>query len=161
MTAETTGTIRTSDGTPAPEAPSPELYVEVTQFYAHQMHRMDGGDFAGFAGSFSPDSVFVPAGGGGLRGPDAIEAAARAAAGRFGDAQSRHWFDMMTVEVADDGTVSTGYYATVTVASPDGSVLVEPTCFVRDTLVRVAGTLRARSRVIERDDLTARARAEG
>ncbi|MGW0643005.1 nuclear transport factor 2 family protein [Streptomyces badius] len=160
-TTETTATTETPAGTPAPKAPSPELYVEVTQFYAHQMHRMDGGDFAGFAESFSPDSVFAPAGGGGLHGPDAIEAAARAAAGRFGGAQPRHWFDMMTVEEGADGTVSTSYYATVTVASPDGSVLVEPTCFVRDTLVRVAGTLRARSRVIERDDLVARARAEG
>ncbi|GAA3007367.1 nuclear transport factor 2 family protein [Streptomyces fulvorobeus] len=151
----------TTDETPGPKIPSPELYVEVTQFYARQMHRMDGGDFGGFAASFSQDSVFAPAGGGGLRGPEAIETAARAAAGRFGGAQPRHWFDMMTVEEADDGTVSTSYYATVTVASSDGSVQVEPTCFVRDVLVRVAGTLRARSRVIERDDLTARARAEG
>ncbi|MGW8886159.1 nuclear transport factor 2 family protein [Streptomyces sp. NPDC055749] len=151
----------TTDETPGSKLPSPELYVEVTQFYARQMHRMDGGDFGGFAASFSQDSLFAPAGGGELRGPQAIEAAARGAAGRFGVAQPRHWFDMMTVEEADDGTVFTSYYATVTVASPDSSVLVEPTCFVRDTLVRVAGTLLARSRVIERDDLVARARAEG
>ncbi|MCX5415059.1 nuclear transport factor 2 family protein [Streptomyces sp. NBC_00059] len=149
------------DETSGPKLPSPELHVEVTQFYARQMHRMDGGDFGGFAASFVQDSVFRPAGGGELRGPEAIERAARGAAGRFGGAQPRHWFDMMTVEEADDGTVSTSYYATVTVASADGSVLVEPTCFVRDTLVRVDGALRSRSRDIERDDLTVRALTEG
>jgi actinorhodin biosynthesis protein ActVIA len=144
-----------------PKLPSAELYVEVTQFYAWQMHRMDGNDFGGFAATFVADAVFGLAGGTELIGPEAIEAGARAAADRFEGAQPRHWFDMLTVEEADDGTVSTSYYATVTVTSAQGSVLVEPTCFVRDTLVRVAGVLRNRSRVIERDDLVVRARTKG
>ncbi|MEV0929271.1 nuclear transport factor 2 family protein [Streptomyces phaeochromogenes] len=145
----------------APKLPSPELYVEVTQFYARQMHRMDGDDFGGFAATFVAGAEFRLAGGTVLTGPEAIEVGARAAAGRFDGAQPRHWFDMMTVEEADDGTVSTSYYATVTVTSAQGAVLVEPTCFVRDTLVRVSGVLRSRSRVIERDDLVVRARTQG
>ncbi|MGW2284188.1 nuclear transport factor 2 family protein [Streptomyces phaeochromogenes] len=155
-TAETS-----AETTNAPKLPSPELYVEVTQFYARQMHRMDGDDFGGFAATFVAGAEFRLAGGTVLTGPEAIEAGARAAAGRFDGAQPRHWFDMMTVEEADDGTVSTSYYATVTVTSAQGAVLVEPTCFVRDTLVRVSGVLRSRSRVIERDDLVVRARTQG
>lgn len=151
----------TTNGPRHPKLPSAELYVEVTQFYARQMHQMDGDEFGGFAATFVADAVFRLAGGAELIGPEAIEAGARAAAGRFGGGQPRHWFDMMTVEEADDGTVSTSYYATVTVTSSEGSVLVEPTCFVRDTLVRVSGALRGRSRVIERDDLVVRARARG
>ncbi|MGP4114340.1 nuclear transport factor 2 family protein [Streptomyces sp. 4N509B] len=146
-----------TEATTSPKLPSPELYVEVQQFYARQLHRLDGGDFAGFAATFTDDGVFLPAGGGELTGP-AIAPAAEGAAGRFKGAQPRHWFDMMTIEQADDGTITTTYYATVTVTSADGSVLTEPTCFVRDVLVRDAdGELRNRSRAIERDDLAVKA----
>lgn len=141
--------------------PSPELDVDVRQFYARQMHALDGGEFAAFGATFTDDGVFVPAGGGRLAGPEAIAVAAEAAAGRFNGGQPRHWFDLMTIGAADDGTISTRYYAVVTVTAADGTTLVEPTCLVRDTLVRTqGGELRNHARVIERDDhLAARAAA--
>lgn len=133
----------------------------MAQFYAWQMQRLDGDDFTGFAATFVADGLFLPAGGGELRGREAIEAASRGAAGRFHGARPRHWFDMMTIEEADDGTVVTSYYAMVTVSPARGPVLVEPTCFVRDTLTRTPEGLSSVSRAITRDDLPARATVAG
>ncbi|MGW7294418.1 nuclear transport factor 2 family protein [Streptomyces xiamenensis] len=134
---------------------TPELDVEIRQFYARQLLLLDSGDFTGFGTTFTDTGTFHPAGGGTLHGPAAIATAAERAAERFRGAQPRHWFDMMTITATDDAaTIDTRYYAAVTVTAKDGSVLMEPTCLVEDTLVRATdGTLRSRSRTINRDDL--------
>ncbi|MFF7146181.1 MULTISPECIES: nuclear transport factor 2 family protein [Streptomyces] len=135
-------------------AAAPEVYAEVLHFYARQMHMMDGGDFAGFAKTFMEDGVFTLAGGRGvLEGREAIGAAAEAAEARYQGGRPRHWFDMMTAEETADGTLETTYYALVSVTARDGSVRFEPSCVVRDTLVRRDGGLLMLSRTITRDDI--------
>ncbi|MFE6780322.1 nuclear transport factor 2 family protein [Streptomyces sp. NPDC057702] len=130
-----------------------DLYAEVRTFYARQMRLLDGGDFAGFGRTFTEGGVFRPAGGGApLVGPEAIAAAAGGAAARFGGGQSRHWFDMLLVDVAGDGALHTSYYAVVSVTHADGSTVLEPSCVGKDVLVRDGGLLLNQSRDIRRDD---------
>ncbi|MFC4031644.1 nuclear transport factor 2 family protein [Streptomyces polygonati] len=139
---------------PANRTPSPDLYAEILHFYARQMHLMDGGDFAGFAKTFAEDGVFTLAGGRGvLEGREAIRAASEAAEARYRGGQPRHWFDMMIADRAADGTVATTYYALVTVTGRDGSVVLEPSCVVRDTLAERDGELLNLTRTIGRDDV--------
>jgi actinorhodin biosynthesis protein ActVIA len=140
------------DGTQS--AATPEVYAEVLHFYARQMHMMDSGDFAGFAKTFVEDGVFTLAGGRGLlEGREAIGAGAEAAEARYQGGQPRHWFDMMTAEESPDGTLVTTYYALVSVTARDGSILFEPSCLVRDALVRRDGGLLMLTRTITRDDI--------
>jgi uncharacterized protein (TIGR02246 family) len=139
---------------PTDQNPSTDLYAEILHFYARQMQLMDGGDFAGFAKTFTEDGVFTLAGGRGvLNGRAAIAAASEAAEARYQGGQPRHWFDMMVADQAADGSISTTYYALVTVTGRDGSIVLEPSCVVRDTLVKRDGELLNESRRIQRDDV--------
>ncbi|MGH8966003.1 MAG: nuclear transport factor 2 family protein, partial [Actinomycetes bacterium] len=40
------------------ETVAAEMVAEVHQLYGHQSHRIDGGDAAGWAATFTPDGVF-------------------------------------------------------------------------------------------------------
>ncbi|MFD7810637.1 nuclear transport factor 2 family protein [Streptomyces cellulosae] len=141
--------------TAAGNGPTPvpaDVYVEVQQFYAAQMRLLDSNDFEGFGATFTEDGAFRPAGGGLLEGPAAIARAAAAAAGRFQGGQPRHWFDMLTVDRTEDGSLHTSYYAVVSVTAADGRNVHEPSVVVRDVLTWTDGGLRNASRTIRRDD---------
>jgi hypothetical protein len=138
---------------PAPTAPAAaELYAQVRQFYARQMHKLDGDDFAGFAATFTADGEFYLANGGLLRGRGSIEQGARAAAARFQGGQPRHWFDMLIVDDADAAAIAVTYYAMVSITDQDAAVRLEPSCLVHDTLTWQGDRLMIASRAIRRDD---------
>ncbi|WDZ83571.1 nuclear transport factor 2 family protein [Micromonospora cathayae] len=138
--------------TPRP-APA-ELYVEVQQFYARQMHLLDAGRLDEFAGTFTPDGSHQPS-------PDKppaygradIVAAIRQFDERYRDdpVVRRHWFNMLCVAPDDDGSIRADYYALVVATRPGVQPIIPTSCLVHDVLHRVEGRLYVRSRRIDHD----------
>jgi len=135
------------------------LHTEVQQFYARQMHFLDGGDIEEWAGTFTEDGVFAanaqptP-----QRGRAAITEGARAARTKLAERgiQRRHWLGMLDVEELPDETISARSYAIVLAVPYGGQTAVELSCTCSDILVREDGQLRVRRREVSRDDLTRR-----
>src|SRR5688572_15094429 len=133
-----------------------DLYVEVQQFYATQMHKLDGGAFEDYAATFTEDGEFVhtpqqpPA-----RTRAGIVAELHRFHERFADDPviRRHWFNMLSVDPQDDGTIHTTYYALVVTTRPERNVTIAPSCVVNDVLVRADGALLTRSRIVDHDRL--------
>jgi actinorhodin biosynthesis protein ActVIA len=131
-----------------------DLYLEILQFYARQMRMLDDREFAGYSETFTEDAVFDHGAGG---------EPARTRAGILQELeafhrqleadpqQRRHHFSMVDIEVRDDGTVHTTYYALVLLVRPGETAEVRASCVVRDVLVREEGVLRNRSRHVSID----------
>jgi actinorhodin biosynthesis protein ActVIA len=131
---------------------SADLYVEVQTFYAKQMPLLEEGRVDEFAAMFSPDAVVEhPQQGWRLEGRDAIADGSRAGLERYGDSTIRHWFESRLVEPEADGTVRVRSNAIVSLTDPQGVVTFEPSCTVRDVLVRRDGVLYTQSRVMRHD----------
>ncbi|MFJ8535816.1 nuclear transport factor 2 family protein [Streptomyces sp. NPDC093591] len=133
-----------------------DLYVEIQQFYAHQVHHLDALHAEEFAATFAEDGVFHHSvGAPPAKGRGEIVAAIRAHQERkYGTdpAQRRHWFNMLQVMPQDDGSIVTEYYALVLVTRPGEPVAVTaPSCFVRDVLVRESGQLLNLERTVVAD----------
>jgi actinorhodin biosynthesis protein ActVIA len=131
-----------------------DLYVEVLQHYAVQMHALDEGKFAEYADTFTEDGEFRhtpgrPA----ARGRQNIVEELHDFHRRFENdpVQRRHWFDMVAVYPETDGTVRTTYYALVVTTRPEQRPVLAPSCVVRDVLVRRDGVLLNRSRIVDHD----------
>lgn len=132
-----------------------DLYAEVLHFYGRQMQALDGGDFATYADTFTPDGVFqhapqVPP----ARTRPGIVAALEDFHRRFeGDpVRRRHWFNHVALEAQADGSVrSTAYALVLTVRPGQREPQVGPSCVVTDVLVRQDGRLLVRSRAVELD----------
>ncbi len=134
-----------------------ELYAQVQQFYARQVHHLDERRVEPFAATFTEDGVFAhtplepPA-----RGRRGIAAAVREFnERRFADSPAvrRHWFNMLAVDPQADGTVHTMFYALIITTRPGEQPVVAPSCTVRDVLVLENGELLLRSRLVEHDQL--------
>ena len=133
-----------------------ELYPRVQQFYAEQMHALDGGRFDFYAATFTEDGEFRHTPG---RPP------ARTRAGiaeeldafhreRFGGdpVQRRHWFGMVRLDLRPDGEIHSDFYALVVTTRPGlREPETAPSCVVHDVLVEEGGDLLVRSRRVEHD----------
>lgn len=133
-----------------------ELYTEVQQFYATQIHHLDENEVDAFGATFTVDAEFShtpqePA----AHGRENIKIAVRRFNERFRDdpVVRRHWFNMLSVEPSADGTIHTTYYALVVTTRPGGQPVLAPSCVARDVLVREDGRLLTRSRQVDHDEL--------
>jgi actinorhodin biosynthesis protein ActVIA len=133
-----------------------DLYTEVQQFYAKQIHHLDGNEVDEFTATFTEDGEFshtpdeIPA-----RGRANIAAAVHHFNKRFVNdpVVRRHWFNMLTVEPQHDGTIRTIFYALVVTTRPGGQPVIAPSCVAHDVLIRQDGRLLTRSRRVEHDEL--------
>ncbi|MFE0673364.1 nuclear transport factor 2 family protein [Streptomyces sp. NPDC058867] len=128
--------------TARPAFADPELYAEITQFYAWHMCLMDDGEPDAWADAYTEDAVFEePGRTDALYGREAIRAsitkrvAELAAAGTV----MRHWVNNLVVAEQPDGTVHARYYS-LAMRAPRGQ---RPDIFghviCRDVLVREGG----------------------
>jgi actinorhodin biosynthesis protein ActVIA len=133
-----------------------DLYVEVQQFYAHQMQALDGGDFETYSRTFTEDGEFrhtpgrEPA-----RGRATIVAELVEFHRRYEDdpVRRRHWFNHVDVVAESDGSLRSTVYALVVTVRPGAKPDIAPSCVVNDVLVRQDGELLTRSRYVEHDQL--------
>jgi 3-phenylpropionate/cinnamic acid dioxygenase small subunit len=128
-----------------------ELYIEVADFYAHQMPLLEEGELEAFVQTFTEDCVFGYDGAWQVAGREALLGGVRANVPRYGTSRIRHWFENRRVAVREDGTIESAATSLVSVTSEDGEVSFEPSCVVRDELVRTEQGLRAKSRIIRHD----------
>jgi actinorhodin biosynthesis protein ActVIA len=132
-------------------AVSAELMAELETFYAHQMPLMEEQLFEAFAETFVEDCVFGYEGAWSVQGRTALLEGMRANIPRYGGATLRHWFQNRRAELLEDGAIGVTVTSLATITQPDGRVTLEPTCVVRDEIVRTAEGLRTRSRMIKHD----------
>lgn len=134
----------------AAPVPSGDLYAEVQTFFARQMGAVDSYDIEAFAATFTEDGVVRHANGESVQGRAAMIAQMEAALPRYEGVAVRHWFDKLLITEVEDG-IHVSYYTLVSRVDSSGTVTFEPTFTVEDVLVREAGTLMTRSRVITKD----------
>lgn len=133
-----------------------DLYSEVQQFYAGQMQKLDGGDFEGYAATFTADGEFSHTPGSKpARTRTGIIDSLHEFHRRFENdpVQRRHWFNMISLNPRSDGTIHATFYALVITTRPGGKPDMAPHCVVRDVLVRQESGLLNRSRRVEHDQL--------
>ncbi|KNE82215.1 MULTISPECIES: nuclear transport factor 2 family protein [Streptomyces] len=128
-----------------------DLYCEVVQYYARQMPLMEEGRIEEYAATFTEDGVFEHAMGWRLAGREQLVEGTRTGVARYAGKAMRHWYDRITVTAAEDGEVHCGYLAMVSLVDAEGRVSFEPSCTVRDVLVRRDGELLTRYRFIRHD----------
>jgi 3-phenylpropionate/cinnamic acid dioxygenase small subunit len=128
-----------------------ELHIEVADFYARQMPLLEEGELEAFADTFTADCVFGYEGAWQVVGRDALLGGVRANVPRYGTSRIRHWFDARQITVRADGTIESRANSLVSVTSETGDVTFEPSCVVRDELVRTEDGLRVKSRTIRHD----------
>lgn len=126
-------------------------YAEVQKFYAYQMPLLEERQVEEFAATYTPDGVFEHASGlFKLTGRQEIAGGSEMSIQAYGGKVFRHWFNHLIVEEAGD-EIHAGFTAIVSVTDEDGRVTWEPSCTVKDTLVRQAGKLLVRHRVLRHD----------
>lgn len=134
-----------------------DVYTEIQQFYARQVHLLDDVQSEEFAATFTPDGIFRHRPDAGeSRGRDAIAGTVSSFNERFADdpTQRRHWFNMLAVDPRDDGSISTTFYALVVSTKPGGQPVIAPSCVAHDVLVRDEdGELRTQSRIVDHDEI--------
>jgi actinorhodin biosynthesis protein ActVIA len=128
-----------------------ELHIEVTDFYARQMPLLEQGELQAFADTFTEDCIFGYDGAWQVVGRDALLGGVRANIPRYGTSKIRHWFESRRIAVREDGVIESSATSLVSVTSEKGDVTFEPSCVVRDQLVRTEDGLRVSSRVIRHD----------
>jgi actinorhodin biosynthesis protein ActVIA len=131
-----------------------ELYAEVQQFYAHQMHLLDEGRIEEFAATFTPDGSHQPSPNKPpAHGREHIVAAILEFDERYRDdpVVRRHWFNMLTVAPDGAHSVHTAFYGLVVATRPGVPPTIPTSCFVHDELHRENGELFVRSRRIDHD----------
>ncbi|MBP0460085.1 MULTISPECIES: nuclear transport factor 2 family protein [Streptomyces] len=138
-----------------PVATTTDLYQQVQQFYARQMHLLDSGKAELWADTFTRDGVFAanahpqPA-----VGRAVIAASARKATDEYAakGVQRRHWLGMLSVEDHGD-RVSARCYALVVETPRGGQAAIRASTLCEDVLVRHEGGWLVRDRHVTRDDL--------
>ncbi len=137
---------------------TPELYLEVQQFYAGHMHAVDSGDFETWAVGFTEDGVFVSNGfPEPLAGRAAIDAVTRkgAAARAERGATHRHVLTNLDLRPLTEHTVSARSYVLVVESVAGAGAALYASTLCEDRLVRQDGTWRVAERRVTRDDLPA------
>ncbi|MEU1516814.1 nuclear transport factor 2 family protein [Streptomyces sp. NPDC005811] len=138
----------------APTAPA-DVYAEVQHFYARQMRLLDSGEAENWAGTFTEDGSFAPPSlPEPVRGRPALTEGARQAAASLTAAGEthRHWVGMLTVTPGDDGALTAESQVSIIAVPRGGPARLHLMCVCRDVLVREAGELLVRERVVTRDD---------
>ncbi|WP_306364983.1 nuclear transport factor 2 family protein [Nocardia sp. CC227C] len=135
-------------------AATPELYLEIQQFFARQMRMLDGRNLTGYAETFTEDAIF-------RHSPNRAPAHTRAGILRDLEEihaqltkepqQRRHMFTMIDIEPRTDGTVAATSYALIVTTRPGGRPDMVRSCVVNDVLVRQDGRLLTRSRLVDHD----------
>ncbi|MET9845384.1 nuclear transport factor 2 family protein [Streptomyces ossamyceticus] len=128
---------------PAPSAGEPvpaSLYAGVQQFYARQMHLIEGAgaDPDAWAETFTEDAVIELAGDTPDVGREAIRASVAAGVAHVA-AQGwdfRHWFGMLDVRPREDGSLRTRYCALAMATPRGGALAVRGSLVCHDDLVR-------------------------
>jgi actinorhodin biosynthesis protein ActVIA len=134
-----------------PTASRTELFVEIAEFYAHQMPLLEQGDLEAFSGTFTADCSFGYYGAWQVQGREAVLGGMRANIPRYGSSTIRHWFENRRITALPDGTVEVTATCLVSVTAQDGTVFFEPSCSVTDLLVRTDDGLRTAARTIRHD----------
>ncbi|OYO15486.1 hypothetical protein CGZ98_03505 [Enemella evansiae] len=152
---------------------SPELYLEVQQFYAHQMPLLEERRLDELIETFTPDCTLehIPFGwkfegrepllaemlkrrgdpDKPLAGPVSARQSREEDIAYYDGLVYRYWFTRMRVE-DHDGILTVDYLAIVSLTDAQGRVAFEPTTTVTDTLVRSpSGALQTASRVVTHD----------
>jgi len=132
------------------------LYQDVQHFYSRQMHYLDSGSTAEWAGTFTEGGVFeANAHPHPQSGRAEIEAAARKTAAELAgrQVQRRHWLGMLHVEEQPDGSVLARTYALVFETARGGATEILLSCTCEDDLIRADGGFQVRHRRVHRDDL--------
>jgi actinorhodin biosynthesis protein ActVIA len=132
---------------------STNLYAEVHQFYATQMQRLDRVDVEGYAATFTDDAEFIHSPGQpGSHTRDGIIRDVYKVAEQFktDPQQRRHWFNMVNLELLDDGHIKSTAYCLV-VKNRAGQKPDFVSCVVNDVLVRENGELLTKYRRIDYD----------
>jgi len=132
---------------------STNLYAEVQQFYAMQMQRLDRRDIEGYAATFTEDAEFFH-----TPGHPASHTRANILSDLHEfhkqfppDLQRRHWFNMVNLELQDDGSIKSTTYCLVIKILPEQKPEIAPSCVVNDILVRVNGELLTQYRRVDHD----------
>ncbi|MFI6346437.1 nuclear transport factor 2 family protein [Streptomyces sp. NPDC050560] len=141
---------------PADGSVDSALYLRVQQFYARQMHALDGGDAQAWADTFTADGEFAanahpeP-----VRGRSAIHASAREAAAKLAEQGivRRHWLGMLDVSPGPDGALHTRCYALIVESPRHGRPDVRLSTLCEDVLVPEGDGWLVSSRRVTRDDL--------
>jgi hypothetical protein len=136
-----------------PNGLAPEDRFGILDLYAAQSHRIDGGDAAGWAATFTDDGTFVsPTYKLTATGRDELEAFAassNSAALARGD-QLRHLMDNLVFEPAGPDQIRVQAYLIIFATSTAGS-RVDRTVRVFDELARIDGHWLVRVRKVVRD----------
>lgn len=146
----------TESAQPASPAAGADLYHQVQQFYARQMHLLDDGQVAEWAGTFTADGVFAA---NAAPRPTVGRAAIAAAAGEAHDqlasrgVKRRHWLGMVAVDAESDRTVRARCYALVFEIPQGGQAVLRLSTLCEDRLELSADGWQVRYRAVTRDDL--------
>ncbi|MFI1169776.1 nuclear transport factor 2 family protein [Streptomyces sp. NPDC020801] len=140
---------------PIDDRPLEQIYAEVQQFYARQMHLLDDGAADDWALTFTEDGTFAPPSlPEPVRGRPALAAGLRTATAALAKAGEvhRHLFSMIAVQPQDAGTLHVRCYTQVIATPRGGQPRVHLMCVCEDVLVREEAELRVRQRRVTRDD---------
>lgn len=140
----------------APIATTRELYQEVQQFYARQMHLLDAGQAEQWSETFTEDGVFAanahpePS-----VGRANIAAAVRRAVDDLAARRvvRRHWLGMLDVEAITEDSARARSYALVIETPIGGSTDLRLSTTCEDLLVRHGDRWLVQERRVARDDL--------
>lgn len=130
------------------------VYIEVMQFYAEQMQRLDSGAADEWAATFTEDGTFdMPVLPEPVRGRAQLSAMVRRSAEQLAAAGEvrRHWHGMVAVRPEGD-TVAVRCYAMIYATPLGGETRLHRSCVCEDVLVRENGKLEVRDRRVTRDD---------
>jgi hypothetical protein len=132
------------------------LYQDIQNFYGRQMHYLDSGATAEWAGTFTEDGVFeANAHPRPQSGRAEIEAAAQKTTAQLAEQgiQRRHWLGMLHIDEQPDGSILASTYALVINTAKGGATEIQLSCTCDDELVRAGDGFQVRHRQVRRDDL--------
>ena len=136
---------------------SADLYVQATQFYAHQMRAHDERGYERFASTFAEDGTFeygAPGMDPVAVGPKAIVVALRridAAHYPVQPFQRRHWVNQMVMDPLVDDMWAVEFATLLIMSRPDSGTQILVSCMTKDVLLRLDGSFRTKSRSIALD----------
>lgn len=139
----------------AVDRPFGEVYAEVQQFYARQMHLLDTGAAEQWAATFTPDGSFAPPSAPApIRGRETLAAGAKRAAQELAEAGQRHRHLLLAIDVRPqpDGSLVVRSYAQIVATARGGESRIHLMCETHDVLVRDGETLLVKDRRVTRDD---------
>lgn len=128
-----------------------DIYVEVQKFYARQLPLLEERRVEEFVQTYTDNGIFEHASGlFKLQGHAEMIAGITGSLEHYGDSVFRHWLGALQVSQTGDD-LHARFTSIVSVTEQSGRVYFEPSCTVRDVLVRRHGRLLVGSRVLQHD----------